>query len=131
MEFCFASNFNFRAVSSFSARIYLRAKEKNEFALEGKSWMESRLIDGFVFVPVTSHSEKASLGTAAVSVTKFQSSFLIFTFFRSYFGQTNGNRDTLAWNFIYICIYRESFLIEFISFEFFFFGNRKEFRSSM
>lgn len=93
--------------------------------------MESRLIEGFVFVPVTSHSEKASLGTAAVSVTKFQSSFLIFTFFRSYFGQTNGNRDTLAWNFIYICIYRESFLIEFISFEFFFFGNRKEFRSSM
>lgn len=74
-------------------------------ALEGKSWMESRLIEGFVFVPVTSHSEKASLGTAAVSVTKFQSSFLIFTFFRSYFGQTNGNRDTLAWNFIYIYMY--------------------------
>ena len=36
LEFCFASNFNFRAVSSFSARIYLRAKEKNEASRIGR-----------------------------------------------------------------------------------------------
>lgn len=40
---------------------------KNEITEDGIA----RLIERFVFVPVTSPPEKASLGTAAVSMTKF------------------------------------------------------------
>lgn len=48
---------------------------------------------------------------------KFQFSFLIRTFSCSGIS-ANGNRDTLAWNYIYIYVYRESFLIEFVFFFF-------------